>query len=179
MPIPFRDLEEDEPSGVAAFLRFVEEPGGNGLRGALFIMSPRGVPLEFTFTRIDVRSGVLWKVGQARNHALASLSRALFESTSHIPIAVFALADETPADVFSENLKLEVSLCRVATQEADPATPPEEVQQIADSLSLLWVNGPPVPGGETAKLVEILEGRRLLLEPFERAALGIQEAFDS
>ena len=179
MPIPFRDLWEDEPSQAAGFLRFIDEPGGNGLRGALFIMSPRGVPLEFTFTRIDVRSNVLWKVGQARNHALASLSKALFESTSHIPIAVFALADETPADVFSENLKLEVSLCRVATQEADPATPAGEVQQIADSLSLLWVNGPPVPGGETAKLVDLLEGRRLLLEPFERAALGIQEAFDS
>ena len=179
MPIPFHDLEEDEPSGVAAFLRFVEEPGGNGLRGALFIMSPRGVPLEFTFTRIDVRSGVLWKVGQARNHALASLTKALFESTSHVPLAVFALADETPEGVFSETLKTEVSLCRVATRETDPATPQDEVQQLAESLFLLWVNGPPIPGGETAKLVKILEGRRLLLEPFARSALGIREAFES
>ena len=96
MPIPFRDLGEDEPSGAAAYLRFRDEPDGNGIRGALFIMSPRGDPLEFSFTRTDVRSGVLWRTGQARSRALASLTKALFESTTRVPEVVLALANETP-----------------------------------------------------------------------------------
>ena len=178
MPIPFHDLGEDEPSGTAAYIRFMDEPDGNGIRGALFIMSPRGTPLEFSFTRIDVRSGVLWRTGQARSRALASLAKALFESTTRVPEVVFALANETPVEVFSEDLDVEVSLCRVGAQDAEPAGT-EEVQRLSDSISLLWVNGPPEVGGASAKMVEVLASRRLLLEPFERAALGMQEAFES
>ena len=178
MPIPFRDLGEDEPSGAAAYLRFRDEPDGNGIRGALFIMSPRGDPLEFSFTRTDVRSGVLWRTGQARSRALASLTKALFESTTRVPEVVLALANETPVEVFSEDLDVEVSLCRVGAQDAEPAGT-EEVQRLSDSICLLWVNGPPDVGGAAAKMVEVLASRRLLLEPFERAALGMREAFES
>ena len=179
MPVPFRDLGEDEPSGAAAYLRFINEPDGNGIRAALFIMSPRGDPLEFSFTRIDVRSGVLWRTGQARNRALTSLTKALFESTSRVPEVVFALANETPVEVFSEGLDVQVSLCRVAIQQAEPAAKAEEGQHLPESISLLWVDGPPESGGAPAKIIDTLESRHLLLEPFERAALGIQEAFES
>ena len=179
MPVPFRDLGENEPSGAAAFLRFINEPDGNGIRGALFIMSPRGDPLEFSFTRIDVRSGVLWRTGQARSRALTSLTKALFESTSRVPEVVFALANETPVEVFSEGLDVQVSLCRVAIQQAEPAGTAEEGQHSSDSVSLLWVNGPPEVGAPPAKMVEVLESRQLMIEPFERVALGIQEAFES
>ena len=178
MPIPFRDLGEDEPSGAAAYLRFIDEPNGKGIRGALFIMSPRGDPLEFSSTRIDVPSGVLWRARPTRSRALASLAKALFESTSRVPQVVFALAKETPVEVFSEDLNVQVPLCRVGGHDAGPAAA-EEAQHPSDSVSLLWVNGPPEAGGASAKMIEVLESRKLLLEPFNRAALGIQEAFES
>ena len=179
MPIPFRDLGEDEPSGAAAYLRFMDEPDGNGIRGALFVMSPRGDPLEFSFSRIDVRSGVLWRAGQARNRALASLAKALFESTSYLPEVVFALAEEAPTDVFSEDVNVQAPLCRIASQVDGMTASSKSGRPPFESVSLLWVNGPPAAGEAPAILVETLEARRLLFEPFERAALGIEEAFES
>ena len=179
MPIPFHNLIQDEPSGIAAYLRFVDEPDGKGIRGALLVTSSRGDPLEFCFTRIDVRSGVLWRNGQAKARAVSALAKALFEAANHKPDLLLALADKTPAEVFSEELGVQIPMCRVAAQGAGPAAPTETVQQLSESLYLYWVNRPPAGDTECARLVEILGARQLLLEPFDRAALGIEEAFGS
>ena len=179
MPIPFRDLGEDEPSGVAGFLRFIDEPDGRGIRGALFIMSARGEPIEFAFTRIDVRSSVLWRPRHARSRAVSALTKALFESSSNQTDVVFTLAEETPPAVFSENIRPEIPLCRIASQDSVAAAPSEAAQPLAESLMLYWINGLPPSDSVTARTVELLEQRQLLIEPFERAALGIQEAFNS
>ena len=179
MPIPFRDLGQDEPSGMAGFLRFIDEPDGKGIRGALFIMSVRGEPVEFAFTRIDLRSGVLWRPGHARSRSVYALTKALFESASSQADVVFALAEETPPEVFSDDLRPEIPLCRVASNDSAAAAPAEETQRLSESLTLYWTNGLPSSGSVAAQTVELLGQRLLLLEPFERAALGIQEAFDS
>lgn len=59
LPVPFRDLTAGEDSGVVGYLRFTDEPDGKGIRGALFVVSNRGEPLDFSFTRIDVHSSFL------------------------------------------------------------------------------------------------------------------------
>ena len=179
MPIPFRDLGEDEPSGVAGFLRFIDEPDGRRIRGALFIMSARGEPVEFAFTRIALSSSVLWRLGHARSRSISALTKALFESASNQADVVFSLAEETPPAVFSDSISPEVPLCRVASQDSVSVAPTEETQQLSESLTLYWTNGLPPPGSVTAQIVELLGQRQLLIEPFERVALGIQEAFDS
>ena len=179
LPIPFRDLGEDEPSDVAGFLRFIDEPDGRGIRGALFIMSTRGEPVEFAFTRIDVHSGVLWRPGYARSRAVSALTKALFESASNQTDVVFSLAEETPPAVFSDDIRPEIPLCRIASQDSVAVAPSEKVQRLSESLMLYWTNGLPPSDSVTARTVELLEQRQLLVEPFERAALGIQEAFDS
>ena len=178
MPIPFVDLGEEEHSGIAGYLRFVDEPDGKGIRGALFIMSTRGEPLEFTFTRIDVRSGVLWRAGDAKRQAVASLTKTLFEAANHVPDLLIALAKETPLRLFSEDLEVRVPVCLVDAQGPQPMAPMENAQRISDSATLIWANGWPTPNGALARIVEILGSRELLLEPFDRAALGLQEAFD-
>lgn len=179
MPIPFRDLGEDEPSGVAGFLRFIDEPDGRGMRGALFIMSARGEPIEFAFTRINLRSGVLWRPGRARSRSVYALTKALFESASNQADVLFSLAEETPPAVFFDDLRPEVPLCRVASNDSPAVVPSETAQRLSESLTLYWTNGLPPPGSVAVQTVELLEQRQLLMEPFERAALGIQEAFDS
>ena len=179
MPIPFRDLGEGEPSGVAGFLRFIDEPDGRGIRGALFIMSARGEPIEFAFTRINLRSGVLWRPGHARSRSVYALTRALFESASNQADVVFSLVEETPPAVFWDDLRPEVPLCRVASNDSAAAAPSEKAQRLCESLTLYWTNGLPPPDSVAVQTVELLERRQLLMEPFERAALGIQEAFDS
>ena len=179
MPIPFVDLDEEEHSGIAGYLRFVDEPEGKGIRGALFLMSTRGEPLEFTFTRIDVRSGVLWRAGEAKRQAVVSLTKTLFDAANRVPDLLIALAEETPVRLFSEDLEVRVPVCLVAAQDPEPMAVTENAQRISDSTILVWVNGWPTPNGTPARIVEILGGRQLLLEPFDRAALGLQEAFDA
>ncbi len=179
MPIPFRDLGEDGPSGLAAYLRFIDEPDGKGVRGALFVMSTRGEPLEFSFTRIDVPSGVLWRPGRAKSRAVSLLAKSLFESVSRLPDVVLALARETPPTVFSEEVEAQAPLCRVAMEDSQPMAPSEEAQPLSAALTLYWTNGLPLPGGTPARTVDLLVNHGLLVEPFERAALGIQEAFEA
>lgn len=176
MPIPFRDLRTGETTAVIAYLRFIDEPDGAGVKGALFVTSERGDPMEFCFTKIDTPSSPLWQTDLIRSHAVSSIAKALFEAANYLPDVVLALAAEAPPEVFSEELAVQVPMCRVA-QEAGPAAPEEEVQRLSDSLCLHWVSGYPVEDVRLADLVETLKSRQLLLEPFERAALGIQEAF--
>ncbi len=179
MPIPFRDLNEDENSGVVGYLRFVDEPDGKGMRGALFIISTRGEPLDFSFTRVDVHGGFLWRAGESRRQAVTELTKSLFQSASRIPSVLIALADEVPARVFTEDLEVHVPLCRVVTTEMTPQAASEEQERISDSLDLFWVNGQPPPDSLARKIIESLNERQLLLEPFERASIGLDEAFSS
>ena len=179
MPIPFRDLNEDENSGVVGYLRFVDEPDGKGIRGALFVITTRGEPLDFSFTRIDVRGGFLWRAGESRRQAVTALIKSLFQSASRIPSVIVALADEVPPRVFTEDLEVHGPLCRVVTTEMTPEAASEEQERISDSLDLFWVNGRPPPDSSAGKIIESLNGRQLLLEPFERASIGLEEAFNS
>ncbi len=179
MPIPFRDLNEDENSGVVGYLRFLDESDGKGIRGALFVISTRGEPLDFSFTRIDVHGGFLWRVGESRRQTVTALTKSLFQSASRIPSVIIALADEVPPRVFTEDLEVHVPLCRVVTTEMTPQAASEEQECISDSLDLFWVNGRPPPDSAVGKIIESLNGRQLLLEPFERASVGLEEAFSS
>jgi hypothetical protein len=179
LPIPFVNLGDGEHSGVAGYLRFAEEPDGKGVRGALFIMSTRGEPLGFSFTRTDFRPGVLWRLGDAKRQAVCSLTKALFEAADRVPDVVFTLAEEMPARVFSEDMAVQVPVCRVAASDLGPVAQSEQVQHISDSIALIWVNNPPPPDAASAKTVETLESRQFLLEPFERASLGLQEAYEA
>ena len=179
MPIPFRDLNEDQNNGVVAYLRFVDEPDGKGMRGALFIISTRGEPLDFSFTRIDVHAGFMWRAGESRRQAVAALTKSLFQSAGRMPSVIIALADEVPPRVFTEDLEVQVPLCRVVTTDMTPQAASEEPESVADSLDLFWVNGRPAPDSSAGKIIETLSDRQLLLEPFERALIGSDEAFSS
>lgn len=179
MPIPFRDLTEEEENGFAGFLRFVEESDGKGIRGALFVISTRGEPVDFSFTRIDVHGGFLWRAGEARRQAVTALAKALFQAAPKAPTVMLALADEAPPRVFTEDLEVQIPLCRLVTSETTPQARSEEQERISESLDLFWVNGQPSPESLARRIIEALNSRQLLTEPFDRALIGLEEAFNS
>lgn len=179
MPVPFRDLTAGEDSGVAGYLRFIDEPDGKGIRGALFIVSSRAEPLDFSFSRIDVHSSFLWRAGEARRQAVTSLAKALFQAATRVPDLVLALAEEVPPRVFTDDLEVDVPLCRIATAEMMVQAGSEEEERLSDSLDLFWVHGRPAVDSAARGLIEALNGRQLLTEPFERASIGIEEAFNT
>ena len=179
LPIPFRDLTEGEDSGVAGYLKFIDEPDGKGIRGALFIVSSRGEPLDFSFSRIDVHNDFLWRAGEARRQAITSLTKALFQATTNVPNVILALADEVPPRVFTEDLEVGVPLCRIITTEMAVQASSEEEERISDSVNLFWINGRPPLESPARSFMDAMNGRQLLTEPFDRALIGMEEAFDS
>lgn len=177
MPIPFRDLTEDESFGLAGYLRFVEESDASGIRAVLFYVNSRGEPINFSFSRIDTPSSFLWRTGERRRRAVAELAKVLFVASVKIPTLMLVLAQEVPPRVFAEDLVVEVPLCRVAGDTTTVHASNESQELLAEATHLFWVGEQPLPESPARRLLEALHSRKLLTEPFERAAKGLDEAF--
>lgn len=178
MPIPFNDLGDDANLGLAGFLRFEEEADGKGIRAALFLIASRGEPAEFSFTRIDVAESFLWRAGEARRHAVAALAKTLFESNAKQPTVLLSLAEEVPPHVFTADLEVRIPICRLAPPSTTVQAASESLEVITDAINLFWIGGQPESDSPARELIEALRGRQLLTEPFERASMGLREAFD-
>ncbi len=178
MAIPFRDLRPDDGGALAGYLRFVDEDGGRGIRGALFIVNARGEPLDFTFSRVDVPASFLWRAGEARRHAVASLVASLFHACAQTPALILSMAAEVHPRLFSEDIRVEVPLCRIAEGVAVVHAADESPEPLADGTHLFWLGASPLADSNARRLLDALVARHLLLEPFERTVKGIAEAFD-
>ena len=177
MPIPFRDIAAEQDAGAAGFLRFIDEEDGKGMQAALFLVSSRGAPLDYCFTRVDVHNSFLWRQGDARRNAVTALAKVLFEGTSRTPDLILSLADEVPPRVFADDLAVNVPLCRISTGDVTVQGASETSETLGDSVNVVWATNKPSPDSGARKLLEALLDRQLLLEPFERAVLGLAEAF--
>ena len=177
MPVPFRDLRDEDSLGLAGYLRFISEDDGRGVRGALFLVNARGEPVDFAFSRIDVPASFLWRAGEAKRHAIASLAAVLFHACPKAPSVLLALSDEVHPRLFTEDLVVEVPLCRVAEGDTVPYSVDESVDALSGRLHLFWVGQTPDGDSPARRVLSALQSRQLTTEPFERAAKGIDEAF--
>ena len=166
MPIPYQDRSDGEPAATVAYLRVMAGQDGGELQAALFLTNEKGEPLEFCFTRVEMVSGTLWRPDLAHRAAVVLLLKALFEAAKHSPDLVLGLVEEIPVETLADDMEVQVPVCLVAGSEVD-------------SITLQWVNGEPEAGTPLSALVELLKARNLLLEPFQRAAQGLEEAYAS
>ena len=175
--MPFRDVASGEDPVKVAYLRFVQESEGRGLRGCMFVVSLQGDPLEFCCTRVDLPTGPLWNLDLALRRAVAELTKALFQASSHRPGAVFCLSAETPKEVFSQDIDAQVPVCRVSVGPRGNSSGSTSGSGERRSVSLCWQNEPAPAGSGDSPLSRYLASRDRLMEPFERAGLGLEEAF--
>ena len=91
MRAPGGGLTGDVSSGAVAWLRFVEERGGQGVRAALLQTSGGGEPLGFSFTRIDRDDSAIRWPGRARCAAMETLAATLMRAASPAPALVLGL----------------------------------------------------------------------------------------
>ena len=175
--MPFRDVASGEDPVRVAYLRFVRESEGRGLRGCMFVVSLQGDPLEFCCTRVDLPTGPLWNLDLALRRAVAELIRALFQASSLRPDAVFCLSAETPEEVFSQDIDAQVPVCRVSVGPGGDSPGPYAGPGEGLSVSLCWQNEPDPAASGDSPLARYLESRQRLMEPFQRAGLGLEEAF--
>ena len=177
MPVPFRDLTESDSPGFAGFLRFKEEVSGKGMQGAFFLVSSRGDPLDFIFTRINVHNSFLWHEGDARRNAVAAIIKALFQGSNKTPDLILALAEEVPPQVFADDIRVDIPLCRISASDTPVQALSEDFESLSETINLIWVSPRPDQESDTRRLLEALSQRQILLEPFERAIVGLEEVF--
>jgi hypothetical protein len=180
MPIPFRDEEDIQRLGSAAFLRIVPAAEGDAYLGALFLVNARGEPVEFSYNRLDIVQRFLWRGEELLRHATRRLTASLFEVCPRVPAVLLCIADEVPAELFSLDIRVDIPTARVAAESAIVGQGVgEERELIGDSepVQVFW-NGDLPPDGDAARaFVEHLVARGLLLEPFERALIGLGEVY--
>lgn len=180
MPIPFQDLQELDALGQAAFYTLEAMSNPPGFRGALFQITARGEPVEFTYNRIETPSTFLWRPSDVRRTAARRLAQSLFAICPRAPRVIFGLAEEIPVEVFTEDLEVAVPVALIAPAgyNATPAgVQVEAVRMSDDPLTLLWCGPAPEFGTPERRLTEHLVARTLLLEPFTRAATGLAELY--
>lgn len=86
------------------------------------------------------------------------------------------LAEEVPPRFFLDDIHLEVPACRVGGNGALHAA--DEFDEPIDNVQhLFWIGSPPSPDDPARMLIDSLRARDLLAEPFDRASLGLREAF--
>jgi len=186
--VPFKDAAELDAGGTAAFLRLgPASPDGLGDRrrgGALFQVNARGAPVEFTYNRLDLPSGALWRPEQLEREAAKALARSLFEAARRTPLVLLCLAAEVDAAMFAGDLEVQIPVCRVGVEVGGggggggpfEATSFERIVSAEVTAHLFWRPALPSPESPPRRLVTTLAARGLLLEPFERALAGFHEA---
>jgi hypothetical protein len=180
--VPFKDAAELEAGGTAAFLRVLPGRHEHERRGALFQVNARGAPVEFTFNRVDLPPVALWRPEELEREAAKALARSLFEAARRTPLVLLCLTAELDAGLLTEELEVQIPVCRVGvdTEDAPFSGGPEPAEQVISGglrAHLFW--RPALPSAESPprRLVAGLASRGLLLEPFERALAGLEEAF--
>jgi hypothetical protein len=181
VPVPFSDVEDFGELGSAAYLKLEPSPDNACCLGALLVISARGEPLEFGYNRVRVPQPFLWREADLRRHVQRRLTASLLSVCSQQPRILVCLADEVSTWLFGQDLQLEVPVVRVVPPEApvrrvDTGTG-EVLEETNPPPYIAWQPAPPHDGSPEWRLFEHLTAHGLLLEPFERAIIGLREVY--
>jgi hypothetical protein len=180
VPIPYRDQDELDEWGTAAYLRLEADPERAGYRGALFQVNARGEPVEFTYNRVETPNSFLWRPADLRRAALRKLTASLLAACPRLPRVILCLAAETPSELFCQDLQVSVPVCRIASPlETTGYSTLEAAEALEEPepLHLFWFPAAPAETAPERDLTRHLIRHGLLLEPFERAGVGLGEVY--
>ena len=178
MPTRFDNANSDNANGsgpntaVVAWLSLVEEEGGSGFRAALFLTTDDGEPVGFRFTRTFPR----WP-GERGDGTGASVAAHVLEQllqAASPPTLILGLQSEVPGDSMDAG-DSRIPLCLLAD---DIGLADVDSERGANGQAgVLWQSQPPQVGSVARRLLdEVLEWDDPL-EPFRRAADGLNVAF--
>ena len=178
MAIPFRDAIELEELGAAGYLKIQSHPAG--YRGALILINVRGEPLEFTYTRVETPHTFLWRRDDIGRHAARKITASLLSLCPQVPRLMLCLAEEVGSELFCQDIQVSIPVCRIASRMAAVPFSSREVMDVTDTgepMHLFWFPEKPDEGSAEQELLRKLVSHGLLLEPFERAAVGLREVY--
>ncbi len=182
MPIPYRDADDLNELGTAGYLKIEPSSAGSGYLGALFLINARGEPIEFAYNRIETPHTFLWRQADIRRHAERKLTVSLLLVCPRTPRILLCLAEEVGSELFCQDIQLSIPVCRVAPAIKATTFSGKETQDVADAsepMNLFWYPGKPQDDSVELRLLHELTSRGLLVEPFDRAAIGLKEVYQT
>jgi hypothetical protein len=183
MPIAFNEVDEiGSELGSAAYLKIDSSSDGGCSLGALLVISARAEPLEFAYNRVRVPQPFLWRQADLKRYVQRRLTASLLSVCAQQPRIVLCLEDEVGTWLFGQDLQLEVPVARVspaapAPRRIDPATGELLDAESTPPAHVSWQPAPPEDASVERRLFEHLSLHGLLLEPFDRAAVGLREVY--
>ena len=169
MPLPFRDEDDLDALGAAAFLKLVADADGS-YRGALLQVTARGEPLEFTCNRVLTSSAATGSHAGLRRLALLRLTASLLNASRNEPTIFCYLATDAPEILFGSDIQIAMPVCYVLHA-------PGTADMLAAQTEFVWQPCAPPATSAEYRLAQELRSRHLLLEAFERAFAGLQEMY--
>ena len=182
MPIPYRDADEVEELGAAGFLKIEEGSSPSEFLAALFLVSARGEPLEFAYNRIENPNTFLWRQADLRRYVERKLTASLLQVCSRVPMLLLCLADEVGSELFCQDIHVSVPVGRMGDPLKTTAHAASETQEVLEEppdLHVFWFPGGPASESVERRLFSRLALHGLLLEPFQRASLGLREVYSN
>lgn len=180
MPIAFHDAADVGHLGSAGFLKVVAGQAGAVRLGALLVLNARGEPLEFAYNRVELPQAFLWRPADLRRHAERRLIASLLTICTHSPTLLLVLADEVSSALFGLDLHVTVPVARIGQPGDTPRRVDRATGEVLDECPpthVSWYPNPPLEGSPERRLFDHLSARGLLLEPFDRATLGLSEVY--
>lgn len=162
-----------EHTGAAAWLRLIEEGDGGGIRAALFRTSGDGEPAGFCFTRLNDCDYARGPAASSRQGALSYLAEFLVRCASPPPVLVLGSSAELPAGALAGG----APTCCVGLAEGRTDSGWEGPAK-GRPVRASWMTGEPGRESPARRLFDRLMNRDDPLEPLERAAAALAEAFD-
>jgi len=182
VPIPYRDADDLNELGAAGYLKIEPSSAGSGYLGALFLINARGEPIEFTYSRIETVHTFLWRQADIRRHAERKLTASLLMVCPRTPRILLCLAEEVGSELFCQDIQLSIPVCRIAPAMRATACSGQESQEATEAsepMHLFWFPGRPQHDSIERRLLQELISRGLLVEPFDRAAIGLKEVYQA
>ena len=163
---------------TVAWLQFVEEEHGSGIRGALFETSDQGKPLAFCFTRMHQNGFSHEQRVNARKAASVSLFSILCQTDNRPPAVALCLADELPPQLFNGTIPFQSPFCFIKPARIMPYSAVENTGSAnLEYQQLIWATEEPGEKSEARRILDEIMKHDNPIEPFYRAAKALSEAF--
>ncbi len=177
MPIHVNDSTDGGLVSAAAWLRFVEEENGKGIRGALLHTSEQSEPLAFCFTRLRSIGSSSGATPDSGRDALSTIAKSLLRADARSPALIFGLISEIPPQAFTDDLQVGGPICLVGPDEVVAPASRAGNGLSGGGLKFLWMTEKPEVGSYARRFFDAMVEEGDPFEPFERVGKALNEAF--
>jgi len=111
---------------------------------------------------------------------MRKLTASILSLCPKTPRLILCLAEEVKSELFCQDIQVSIPVCRLAPAIEVTSYSGDESQDTLkdpEPMNLFWFPNRPGENSIEIRLLQELISRGLLVEPFERAAIGLKEVY--